>query len=78
MLYLALTSTAAICAFLGVLINARRDHRCFYLWIYSNAVWASIDWIQGEYPRALLMTFYFFFAFYALRTWKKKALEAEA
>ena len=59
----------------GVVLNVKRDRRCFYLWTGSNAAWCVVDCWHGIYPQAALFAVYFGLAVWGIVAWKKE-LEA--
>jgi len=56
---------------LGVVLNIRRDHRCFYIWAVTNATWAAVDFSHGIYSQATLQAVYFALAIWGLIEWKR-------
>jgi hypothetical protein len=57
-------------ALFGAYLNARKDRRCFIVWLFTNGWWIGYDlWIGAE-AQAALFTAYFGLSFYGWRTWR--------
>jgi nicotinamide riboside transporter PnuC len=65
----ALTWMLAGLSLLGVLLNIRKDRRCFALWTLTNASWAVVDWSKGLPAQAALMAVYTGLAVHGWRAW---------
>lgn len=55
----------------GVVLNIRKDRRCFWIWAVTNATWAAVDFTYGIYSQAVLQTVYFGLAIWGLIEWRK-------
>lgn len=64
------TWTTAILSIIGVILNIRKSHTCFYIWAVTNASWTVIDFIKGIYAQAFLFLIYFCLAIWGLYEWK--------
>jgi len=64
------TWIVAAIALVGVVLNIRKDPRCFILWGFTNYAWAYVDLFKGIYAQALLQLVYFFLSVYGYMTWK--------
>lgn len=67
----ALTWCLAALSLVGVLLNIRKDRRCFACWVVSNASWAAVDWSNGLPAQAALMAVYTGLAVHGWRAWGK-------
>jgi nicotinamide riboside transporter PnuC len=56
---------------IGTVLNARKNIKCFYIWLGSNSAWAIYDFTIGEYSQAALFAIYVGLAIYGIREWKK-------
>ncbi len=57
---------------IGVILNIRKDHNCFYIWAFTNATWAVIDFKAGIPAQGVLFTIYFLLAIWGIWEWKYK------
>ena len=57
-------------ALVGVVLNIRKDNRCFILWICTNAYWAIYDWFLGAVAQATLFVIYFLLSIWGLWQWR--------
>ncbi len=57
---------------LAVIMNIRKDRRCFVLWIGTNACWASVDLWYGIWPQAALQALYGALAVWGVWSWRKQ------
>lgn len=64
------TWALAALSLLGVVLNIRKDRRCFALWTGTNATWAAVDWCRGLPAQAALMAVYAALAVYGWRAWR--------
>jgi nicotinamide riboside transporter PnuC len=55
----------------GVILNVRKDHRGFLLWMVTNAAWAVVDFEHGLFAQGVLFVVYFFLALWGWISWKK-------
>jgi nicotinamide riboside transporter PnuC len=62
----------AALSLVGVVLNIRRDSRCFALWIGSNGAWAVIDCWYGVYAQGALSAVYVALAVWGWREWRQK------
>jgi len=60
----------AALSLLGVILNIRKDRRCFAIWTASNATWAGVDLAAGLHAQAALMAVYAGLAVYGWCAWK--------
>ena len=62
---------ATIVAMVGVVLNARGNVVCFYLWIGSNGYYTVVNALAGSHSQAALFAFNFLMAIYGIKCWKK-------
>ena len=55
---------------LGVILNIKKNKKCFYIWAVTNFSWMVIDFRAGLYPQAALFSVYFILAIYGLYAWR--------
>ncbi|HRR45286.1 MAG TPA: nicotinamide mononucleotide transporter [Mesotoga sp.] len=55
----------------GVVLNNHKRIECFYVWIFTNAVWCIVDFYYGIYSQATLFFVYFLLAIHGWWSWKK-------
>lgn len=60
----------AALSLLGVVLNIRRDRRCFYIWAFTNASWCVVDVVHAVWSQAALMAVYFALSIWGLIQWK--------
>lgn len=56
---------------LGVLLNIRRDNRCWICWLFTNAAWAVADYQHGLPQQAALQAVYFALSIYGMIAWRR-------
>ncbi len=54
----------------GVVLNIYKDPLCFWLWVFSNAAWAIVDWRRKIYSQAVLFGIYAVLAVWGIFAWK--------
>lgn len=64
----ALTAISII----GVILNIKKDRRCFILWIFTNGAWAVYDFSIGAFAQAALFLVYFCLAIWGIYSWTKE------
>jgi nicotinamide riboside transporter PnuC len=57
----------------GVVLNVRKDRRCFYLWTVTNASWAGVDCWHGVWPQAVLQAVYCGLSVWGVVAWGREA-----
>lgn len=72
MLFTILTSILTLLALIGVVLNIKKKILCFYIWLFTNASWAAVDFYKGIPMQGLLFTVYTFLAVYGIYEWRKK------
>jgi nicotinamide riboside transporter PnuC len=62
-----------ISAIIGTYINTKKDRRCFYIWVVSNACFAVETAFCGAYNLTVLYSVYFLLAIKGIRSkeWKE-------
>jgi len=55
----------------GVILNVKKDRRGFAVWMFTNFIWAVIDFQYGLYAQTVLFIVYFFLALWGWLSWKK-------
>lgn len=71
MLFTILTSILTLLALIGVVLNIKKKVLCFYIWLFTNASWAVVDFYKGIPMQGLLFTVYTFLAVYGIYEWRK-------
>jgi len=56
---------------LGVWLNIKKVKYCFVIWMFTNACWMIIDFIQGIHAQAFLFMVYFILAVKGFYDWRK-------
>lgn len=59
-----------VLSIIGVILNIKKHHRCFYIWAFTNASWAVVDAIQGIYAQTALFAVYFGLSIWRIWEWK--------
>ena len=60
-----------IIALMGVVLNIRKDRRCFWLWLFSNGAWSVVDYHHGLYAQSALFAVYFVLSVWGLIEWRR-------
>lgn len=55
----------------GVVLNIRKDRRCFAIWICTNAGWSIYDASIGAYAQASLFGIYFLLSVWGIFEWRR-------
>ena len=64
----------SVAALLGVWLNIRKHVACFYIWAFTNAVWAYADASHGLTAQASLQTVYFLLSLYGIACWSRSRM----
>lgn len=64
------TMLLTVLALIGVILNIKKDIRCFYIWTFTNASWAMVDFYVGIYAQGILFTVYTVLALYGIYSWR--------
>ena len=67
-----ITWVLAILSLWGVILNIKKDKRCFYLWTVANIGWIFIDIKANLYAQAALFVVYTFLSIYGFYVWTKE------
>ena len=59
----------AVAALIGVWLNIRKHVASFWIWAFTNATWACVDYQHGIYPQAALQAVYFMLSLYGIWKW---------
>jgi nicotinamide riboside transporter PnuC len=62
----------SLAALVGVVLNIRKHVGCFWIWSFTNLVWACVDWSRGLYAQAVLMVVYFLLAVWGIWRWSQR------
>lgn len=65
------TALLTVLAIVGVVLNIKKHHSCFYIWFFTNASWAVVDFYKGIPMQGLLFTVYTGLAVYGIYEWRK-------
>ena len=60
-----------ILAIIGVILNIQKRRICFFIWAFTNASWAVVDFIMDIPAQGILFTVYFGLAVWGIYAWKK-------
>jgi len=66
-----LTWVLTALSLVGVVLNVRKDRRCFGIWIFTNAGWGIYDAVIGAYAQASLFGIYFLLSIWGIYEWKR-------
>ncbi|MBG0777652.1 MAG: nicotinamide mononucleotide transporter [Desulfovibrionaceae bacterium] len=58
---------------LGVVLNVRKDRRCFPVWIVANVGWVVTNLRHGIYSQAVLFVVYTGLSVWGYVAWSRKA-----
>jgi nicotinamide mononucleotide transporter len=65
------TVILTILAMIGVVLNIKKKIACFYIWFFTNASWAVVDFYKDIPAQGILFTIYTGLAVYGLIEWRK-------
>lgn len=66
------TAVLTVLALVGVVLNIKRKRACFYIWLFTNASWAVVDFYKGIPAQGLLFTIYTALAVWGILEWKEE------
>jgi nicotinamide riboside transporter PnuC len=66
------TAVLTVLALVGVVLNIKRKRACFYVWLFTNASWAVVDFYKGIPAQGLLFTIYTALAVWGILEWKEE------
>ena len=66
------TAVLTVLALVGVVLNIKRKRACFYIWLFTNASWAVVDFYKGIPAQGLLFTIYTVLAVWGILKWKEE------
>lgn len=66
------TAVLTVLALVGVVLNIKRKRACFYIWLFTNASWAVVDFYKGIPAQGLLFTVYTALAVWGILEWKEE------
>lgn len=67
-----MTWLLTLLSLIGVILNIRKSHTCFYIWAFTNAMWAVVDFQKGVPAQGVLFTIYFGLAIWGIWEWRFK------
>ena len=71
-LFTIFTALLTVLALVGVILNIKRKRACFYIWLFTNASWAVVDFYKGIPAQGLLFTAYTALAVWGIIEWKEE------
>lgn len=60
-----------VLALIGVVLNIKKKIACFYIWLFTNASWAVVDFYKGIPAQGILFTIYTGLAVCGILEWRK-------
>jgi len=60
-----------ILSLIGVVLNIHKRKECFYVWTFTNGVWAVYDFKIGAWEQGVLFSCYFVLAIWGVIKWQK-------
>jgi nicotinamide riboside transporter PnuC len=60
-----------VLAIIGVILNIQKRRVCFFIWAFTNASWAIVDFIMGIPAQGALFTVYFVLALWGIWAWRQ-------
>lgn len=67
-----LTWLLTILSVYGVVLNIQHNRKCFYVWTFTNASWAVVDFSVGLYAQGTLFVIYTGLAVWGILKWKER------
>ncbi len=74
-LFSAATWVMALLSLVGVVLNIRKDKRCFYFFGIANVGWIVIDFSAGLYAQVLLFVVLTGLSIYGYVVWAREEKE---
>jgi nicotinamide riboside transporter PnuC len=68
-----MTWVLTVFSIIGVVLNIYKIKFCFFIWAFTNLIWALVDFYHGIYSQAFLQSVYFSLAIFGIIKWKKEA-----
>jgi len=65
-----LTWLLTILSLFGVVLNIHHNRKCFYIWAFTNASWAVVDFSAGLHAQGVLFVIYTILALWGIIKWK--------
>ena len=65
-----LTAVLTLLALIGVVLNIKKNKACFYIWLFTNASWAVVDFYKEIPMQGFLFTVYTVLAVWGILEWK--------
>lgn len=62
----------AVASIVGVVLNIRRRHECFYIWAVTNFAWTLVDIAHSVWAQSVLQAVYFVLAIWGIIEWRKE------
>jgi len=75
MIFTIITGMLTVAALLGVWLNIKKNHWCFYIWLVTNISWAIIDFYKSILMQGILFSIYACLAVYGIYEWRIKKEE---
>jgi len=70
-LFNTFTVIVTILALIGVILNIKKNKLCFYIWFFTNASWAVVDFYKGIPAQGILFIIYTGLAVWGIYEWDK-------
>ena len=67
----------SVFALIGVMLNIKKDKRCFMIWSITNFTWTLVDFEKGIYAQAVLQLVYCFLSLYGMASWASEELKGK-
>jgi hypothetical protein len=58
-------------ALIGVVLNIKKDKKCFYIWSATNALFAFETFVYGAWNMTILFSIYFILAIVGIMQWSE-------
>lgn len=65
------TWVLTVLAIIGVILNIQKKRACFFIWAFTNASWAIVDFLKGIPAQGALFSIYFGFALWGIYKWRR-------
>ncbi|MFA7175560.1 MAG: nicotinamide mononucleotide transporter [Kiritimatiellia bacterium] len=56
---------------IGTVANIYKKQWCFLIWLVTNGIWMTVDFMAGMYAQAFLFAVYVALAVWGLIKWRK-------
>ena len=72
-----MTWLLTLLSIIGVILNIKKHHSSYIVWIFTNAIWSIIDFSVGLPAQGFLFLIYFFLSIWGLIEWTRNTRKTD-